>query len=171
MTKLRTECFALIAAAGLLLGCSAPAGEAAAERGVRAGPALTDAALAGMYMSRASDNPAGVKFVACLDEFVLSFDDDAQVSKIFNEISAETDSPIKGGNIAYFTEQSTPDRFKRLVDQMMEIDRKTEDDIFNFDTSSTCVLSPEDCTLPAQDANTVRLYWATIEHGSLGCYG
>lgn len=160
----------LLAAAGVLLGCSAPQGEVSADGALRAGPALTDEALAGMYMSRTSDNSDGLKFVACLDNFVMRFDKDAEVSVIFNEISAETDSPVESGNIDYFTDQPAPGRFTRLVDQMIALNEQTEENIFNFDSAGTCVLSPEDCTLPTQEANMVRLYWKTIEHGSMGCY-
>jgi len=176
MSQLNAKFVTLFAIAGLLLGCSAseqvdslksPQIEAAP---LRAGPALTDAALAGMYMSRDGKTPEGTKFVACLDNFVEGFDTDADVKRIFGEIAAETDSPIELGNVAYFTDQALPERYKRLVDRMIALNAKTDGDIFNFDSSSACMLSPEDCSLATQDANIVRLYWSTIEHGSQGCY-
>jgi len=177
MSHLPAQFLTLITASGLLLGCSAtqtdepqnPSTETTTSV-LRVGPALTEAALEGMYMSRTNGSPEGLEFVQCLDKFVLRFDEDTQVSTIFNEISDETDTPVQSGNIAYFTDQAAPERYKRLVDRMIEIDGNTENDIFNFDSSSTCVLSPEDCTLPAEDANAVRLYWTTIEHGSMGCF-
>ena len=161
---------AIAIVSSLLLGCSGSDTNTSAKLTLRTGPALTDEALSGMYMSRISDDAASEKFVACLDNFVLKFDEDKEVSNIFAAISNETDTPIQESNIAYFTEQKAPERYKRLVDKMIEIDSQTEDDIFNFDSASTCVLNPEDCTLPAEKANTVRLYWTTIEHGSMGCY-
>jgi len=161
---------AIAIVSSLLFGCSGSDTNTSAKLTLRTGPALTDEALSGMYMSRISDDAASEKFVACLDNFVLKFDEDKEVSNIFAAISNETDTPIQEGNIAYFTEQKAPERYKRLVDQMIEIDSQTENDIFNFDSASTCVLHPEDCTLPAEEANTVRLYWTTIEHGSMGCY-
>jgi len=164
------KCLAFIATSAILLGCSASHDEAPTHQKLRPGPALTDAALSGMYMDRNSEDPESAKFVACLDDFLLRFDQDEEVSTIFTEISEETDTPLQEGNIAYFTDQTTSERYKRLVDQMIKIDTQTEGDLFNFDSSSTCVLSPEDCTLPAQDANIVRLYWTTIEHGSMGCF-
>jgi len=170
MSHLPVKFFAPAAALALLFGCSAPQSDAPVETTLRAGPALTDTALAGMYMSRDGKTPEGTKFVACLDNFVERFDTDAEVKKIFGEIAAETDSPIELGNVAFFTDLPRPERYKHLVDQMTEIDGRTESDIFNFDSSGTCVVSPEDCTLLAQDANRVRLYWTTIEHGSLGCF-
>jgi len=170
MSRLPIQMSAFIAASALLLGCSASQDDAPAEQKLRSGPALTDAALAGMYMERNSEDPEGAKFVTCLDNFVLKFDQDKEVSTIFAKISEETDTPIQDGNIAYFTDQTAPERYKRLVDNMIKINTQTEGDIFNFDSSSTCVLSPEDCTLPAEDANIVRLYWTTIEHGSMGCF-
>jgi len=163
----------LTAAASLLIGCSAAEPEQLKEPvgpTLRSGPALTEAALEGMYMSRTSDDPTSVAFVKCLDNFVLRFDEDADVTQIFTEISAETDSPLQEGNIAYFTDQSAPDRYKRLVDNMIDIDGRIDGDIFNFDSNGTCVLSPEDCPLGAEDANIVRLYWTTVEHGSMGCF-
>ena len=159
----------------LLAGCSQPApehGEAISEAPapLRAGPALTDAALAGMYMARDGKTEDGTKFVACLDSFVEKFDRDAEVNRIFNEISEETGDPLNLQDVSYFAELPQPERFKQLVDKMSVINAKTENDIFNFDSSSTCVLSPEDCALPAEDATAVRLYWTTIEHGSMSCY-
>jgi len=175
MSYLPVQFSTFVLAAGLLIGCDASQGhtspsKAEVKQRLRSGPALTEAALAGMYMSRTSDDPEGVKFVACLDKFVLRFDEDAEVSTIFSEMAAETDTAVESGNVAYFTDQSAPGRYKRLVDQMIAIDAKTEGDIFNFDSSSTCVLSPADCSLPIEDASKVRLYWTTIEHGSMSCY-
>jgi len=168
MSNLRLGAF--LAASALLVACEPPQNSDPAKRLLRSGPALTETALAGMYMSRAGDSAEGKAFVACLDKFVLRFDDDSQVTTIFTEISAETETPLNRVHIGYFTDQNQAERFKRLVDQMSKIDEKTETDIFNFDSSSTCVLEPEDCTLSDNDAKTVRIYWQTIEHGSLDCY-
>jgi len=170
MSQLPKFFITITTTASLLLGCSAAQTDAPVTTALRSGPALTDTALAGMYMSRTSDDPASVKFVECLDNFVLRFDKDAEVSAIFSDMAAETDTLIQAGNVAYFTDQSSPERYKRLVDRMIKIGSQTENDIFNFDASSACVLSPEACTLPDEDANIVRLYWTTIEHGSIGCF-
>lgn len=179
MLQIRTYLISsLVGALGaplLLAGCSGPAperGEAMSEAPapLRAGPALTDTALAGMYMSRDGKTEEGTKFVACLDDFVEKFDSDTEVKRIFGEISEETGNPVNLKDVTYFAAIPQPERYKRLVDKMSVINEKTKNDIFNFDSSSTCVLSPEDCNLPADDATAVRLYWTTIEHGSMSCF-
>ena len=166
MSYFRPHLFALLSSASMLIGCG---GEAPADA-LRSGPALTETALAGMYMSRTKGDAESLKFVACLDDFTARFDDNGEVETIFGEISVETDTAVNPAHISYFTDQIKPERFKRLVNAMTEIDLKADGDLFNFDSSSTCVLSPEDCTLPETDAKTVRMYWRTIEHGSMGCY-
>ena len=138
---------------------------------LRAGPAWTDEALSGLNVSRDLDEePDVVEYVKCLDKYALGFDDDAFVMDVFTEIAEDNGVAKNQTHINYFISQKQPERLKRLIDTVTEIDEKTAAKVFHYSYSEHCQdNSKSDCTLSEADQEILDLYMNVVIYGNNSC--